>query len=74
MSEDNGPNLTHLFDAGAVAILPLVFASILPAVATVLTVIWMAIRIYETDTVQRWFKKKSKTQPVVGGEDDADPV
>lgn len=26
----------------------------LPAVASLLTVIWTAIRIYETKTVQRW--------------------
>ena len=28
-------------------------ASILPAVAAVLTIIWTCIRIYETDTVQK---------------------
>ncbi len=73
MSQDNGPNFTNVFDAGAIGILPLVFANILPAIATVLTVVWMIIRIYETDTVQKLCKKKSP-KPVVGGEDDADPV
>lgn len=34
------------------------FVAALPAVATLLTVIWTAIRIYETDTVQRWLGKK----------------
>ena len=34
------------------------FASLLPHVATALTVIWMLIRIYETDTVQRLLKRK----------------
>jgi len=41
--------------AGAVA-----FASVielLPAVASVFTIIWLGIRIYETDTVQKWLKK-----------------
>jgi hypothetical protein len=28
-------------------------ASFLPAVAAILTIIWTAIRIYETDTVQK---------------------
>ena len=31
---------------------------ILPAVAAVFTIVWTAIRIYETDTVQRWLGKK----------------
>lgn len=33
-------------------------ASLLPAVAAILTIIWTAIRIYETDTVQRLLRKK----------------
>lgn len=34
------------------------FVSALPAIATLLTVVWTLIRIYETDTVQRWLGKK----------------
>jgi hypothetical protein len=30
----------------------------LPAAASVLTIIWMLIRIYETDTVQKLLKRK----------------
>lgn len=30
-------------------------AELLPAVAAILTIIWTAIRIWETDTVQRMF-------------------
>jgi len=30
----------------------------LPAVAAVFTIVWTAIRIYETDTVQGWLGKK----------------
>lgn len=37
------------------------FFAALPAIATLLTVIWTAIRIYETDTVQRWLKRKNVT-------------
>ena len=29
-------------------------AGILPSIAAVFTIIWTGIRIYETDTVQRW--------------------
>lgn len=35
-------------------------ASFLPAVAALLTIIWTAIRIYETDTVQRMLGRKGK--------------
>lgn len=34
-------------------------AQLLPMMATLLTVIWMAIRIYETDTVQSWLKREA---------------
>jgi hypothetical protein len=33
-------------------------ADILPAVAALFTIIWTGFRIYETKTVQGWFKKK----------------
>lgn len=32
--------------------------SVLPAVASLLTILWTAIRIYETETVQRLVKRK----------------
>ena len=31
-------------------------AGILPSVAALFTIVWTAIRIYETETVQKWFK------------------
>lgn len=34
------------------------FAGYLPAVAALLTIIWTAIRIYESHTVQRWLGKE----------------
>lgn len=34
--------------------------SLLPAVAAVLTIIWTAIRIYETNTVQSLIRRKDK--------------
>ncbi len=32
-------------------------AGILPAVAAIFTIVWTGIRIYETDTIQRWLGK-----------------
>ena len=33
--------------------------NILPPIAALLTVIWTAIRLYETRTIQKWLKGKS---------------
>lgn len=30
----------------------------LPAIAALFSIIWTAFRIYETETIQRWLKKK----------------
>lgn len=48
------------FDLLSIATLLGSLASLLPAVAAVLTIIWTAIRIYETDTVQRLLRGKDK--------------
>lgn len=37
-------------------------AELLPAVAAVLTIIWTAIRIWETDTMQRMFNRKANKE------------
>lgn len=41
--------------AGAVAFATVV--ELLPAVASLFTIIWLGIRIYETETVQKWLRK-----------------
>ena len=33
-------------------------AEVLPAVAALFTIVWTALRIFETDTVQKLFNKK----------------
>lgn len=40
-------------------------AEILPAIAAVLTIVWTAIRIWETDTIQSIFRrtKRNETKP-----------
>ena len=46
----------------AVSILTVVgtLAELLPAIAAVLTIVWTAIRIYETDTVQCMLGRRKK--------------
>lgn len=54
----------HIKQVGdAISILTVVgtLAELLPAIAAILTIMWTAIRIWETDTVQCMFKKKGKT-------------
>ena len=47
----------------AISILTVVgtLAELLPAIDAILKIMWTAIRIWETDTVQCMFKKKGKT-------------
>ena len=37
-------------------------ADVLPAVAALFTIVWTALRIWETETVQRMFRKKNEQQ------------
>lgn len=50
--------LKHLLDGASVITLLGSLASVLPSIATLLTILWSAIRIYETETVQGLVKRK----------------
>ena len=43
-------------------------AELLPAIAAVLTIVWTAIRIWETDTVQCMFKRNKGNKNADGSE------
>jgi hypothetical protein len=47
----------HLIDGVSVATVMGTLMSWLPAIAALFTIVWTAIRIYETKTVQSWLKK-----------------
>lgn len=47
----------HTIDVAAVVAIPATIVGWLPHVATVLTIVWLGIRIYETETVQKILKK-----------------
>jgi hypothetical protein len=47
----------HMIDFASVLTVLGTLADMLPAVAAVFTIVWTAIRIYETKTVQRWLGK-----------------
>jgi hypothetical protein len=56
----NGPGETikHITDAASVLTVVGTLTNVLPHAAALFTIIWTSIRIYETDTVQRWLGKK----------------
>lgn len=52
--------LKHAVDGLSIITLLGSLFAMLPAVASVLTIVWTAIRIYETATVQRWVSRKGE--------------
>jgi hypothetical protein len=55
-----GPDetLKHVADAASIITVIGTLTNVLPHAAALFTIIWTSIRIYETDTVQRWLGKK----------------
>lgn len=47
----------HVIDGGAVTVAVASFFDWMPKIAAVLSVIWLAIRIYETPTIQKIMEK-----------------
>ena len=50
----------HVLDGLSVITVLGALVNILPAIAAAFTIVWTGIRIYETDTVQGWIKRKKK--------------
>jgi hypothetical protein len=48
----------YALDAASLFTVVGTMVSMLPAIAALFTIIWTAIRIYETKTVQRWLGKE----------------
>ena len=51
-------HIKHTADAGAVTIAFGSFIELMPAIASLVSIAWMLIRIYETKTVQRFLGNK----------------
>jgi hypothetical protein len=47
----------HIIDFASIVTVLGTLADMLPAIAAIFTIVWTAIRIYETKTVQRWLEK-----------------
>lgn len=50
----------HLVDALSLVTVLGTLIDMLPSIAALFTIVWTAIRIYETDTVQGWLGKKEQ--------------
>lgn len=69
-SSDDGAIIKAAVDGLSILTLAGWAVGALPAVATLLTILWTAIRIYETETVQRIVKRfrRSEKRPPEAGE------
>lgn len=54
MDQHTSESLKHVVDGVSVVTVIGTLANVLPAIAALFTIIWTAIRIYETKTVQGW--------------------
>jgi len=52
----------NVLDGASIATVLGTLANILPAMAAIFSIVWTALRIYETKTVQSWLKKKNAKQ------------
>lgn len=57
---DLSENAKHLLDLASVVTVLGTLVNMLPSIAAVFTIVWTAIRIYETDTIQGWLGKKKE--------------
>lgn len=56
MSEHVNPTMAGILDWTSLSIVAGVLLGALPVIAAILSIIWTAIRIWETKTVQDWVK------------------
>ncbi len=57
MTENGGETLKYIADGLSVVTVVGTLINVLPSIAAIFTIVWTGIRIYETDTVQRWLGK-----------------
>ena len=60
--QDLPESIKQLLDALSIATLLGSLISMLPAIASLLTIMWTVIRIYETPTVQALFRRNRKLE------------
>ena len=58
MNQHAQETVKHMIDGASILTVIGTLVEFLPAVSAVLSIIWVAIRIYETDTVQKLVNRK----------------
>jgi len=58
MNEQNQETLKHILDGASLITVIGTLVEFLPAVSALLSIVWVAIRIYETETVQKLLNRK----------------
>ena len=54
MATDVSENAKHAVDAASIVTVVGTLTDMLPSIAAAFTIVWTGIRIWETETVQRW--------------------
>lgn len=57
MNSSHDETVKNVVDAFSVITVVGTIVNVLPAIAAIFTIVWTGIRIWETDTVQRIFKR-----------------
>jgi hypothetical protein len=60
MTNQDQETLKHMIDGASILTVIGTLVEFLPAVSALLSIVWVAIRIYETDTVQRLVGRKKE--------------
>lgn len=58
MAQHSSETIKHAVDGLSIVTVLGTLAEILPALAALFSLVWSVIRIWETETVQNWLKRK----------------
>ena len=58
MAQHSTETIKHVTDGLSILTVIGTLAEILPALAALFSIIWSCFRIYETETVQNWLKRR----------------
>ena len=48
----------HIFDGASIIFTVGALVNFLPALSALLSCVWLSLRIYESETVQKWLKRR----------------
>ena len=60
MTDHTHDQIKHIVDGVSLMTVVGTLTEMLPSISALLSIVWVSIRIWETDTVQGWFGRKGK--------------